>query len=155
MSRAFFRLLLHRPRGVCLALLLAGELMAACQPAYPVGPPPDRSCVPDWPEECLGAQDTPGGTTGADGGEEFVCDPPPELGDGERSAYSCIQKPAAGDCPPPDSPCAADALDVQWIADCRACLRETVEIACGPDPAVDDACCYRLVVTSPAADDCD
>lgn len=146
--------LLHL-RATAFWVLPAALFLFACQPAYPIGSPPDRSCIPDWPEACLGARESPDGTTGADGGEEFSCDPPPELADGQRSAYSCIQKPEDGECPPAESSCAVDALDVQWTADCRECVRETLEIACGPDPAVDDACCYRLVVTSPDEDGCD
>ncbi len=99
--------------------------------------------------------ESPGGTTGADGGDDFACDPPPSLGEGQRSTYSCIPRQEDGECPAPDSDCAVDALDNQWIADCRECLRESVEIACGPDPAVSDGCCYRLVVTSPGGDGCD
>ncbi len=134
-----------------LCFVGASLLLAGCQPTFPLGLPPDRSCIPDWPEACLGAEqpDT------SDPEAEFECEGAPELLEGQRSTYGCLPRPEDGQCPEAESDCAADAFDNRFIVDCRDCLRETVAVACGPDPGEAEACCYRLVITAADQDGCD
>lgn len=129
---------------------MVGLWLVACTPPVIGGPPPQRECIPDWPEECLGAEET----TGSDPDAPFTCSDPVDLEEGQRAVYSCLPVPGDGECPEPDSECVAEAFENRFVVDCRDCLRETLEIECGPDPDVADACCYRTIITSPDQDEC-
>ena len=126
-------------------------VLAAC-PVAPLsgGDPPDHSCLPDWPEECFGVDET----TDGDPETSYECAGASALEDGQRAGYSCLPVPEDGDCPAFDSQCVTDAFEGRFVVDCRECLRESVEVQCGPDPEVADACCYSAVITAAEDDDC-
>ena len=127
---------------------LIGLLSVGCQPPLAPGGAPDRSCIPDWPEECLGE----GETTDGEPGTDYTCPGDPPLEDGQRHGYTCLPVPEDGVCPESDSVCVSDAFESRFLVDCRDCLRESVEVRCGPQPGIDGACCYRAVITSPDPD---
>lgn len=132
-------------RASACSLLLAG-----CLPPSPGGLTPQRECIPDWPEECLGEPST----TGDDPGP-LECPDAPPLEDDERTVYGCFPRPEGGECPEATSRCVSDAAQRRYVVDCRDCLREDVEVDCGPDPGVSEACCYVVRLREPATDDCD
>jgi hypothetical protein len=85
------------------------------------------------------------GSSSSSGGTTFICDEPFE----GSLEYACIEPNANGSCPSPVE--AQGALDNQLSGECPTsdpdfcgCWEYVGDVPCGPDPTVDDACCYYV-----------